>query len=123
MGYMIFQVRQYEAPPHCIVTSVSALVMLQQDVRNKRCGKCGGNHNFTQCQAEVLLELWRETDVWCEHHVRAVEGETITADALKIVLERIRRTNQVSGQWCIVFTANILDNKNTITPGRCSMGS
>lgn len=96
LGFMSFQVREYKRPPlrcyKCQRFGHTAAAC--RGVR--RCGKCGGNHEFAQCQAREAkccncggnhVTSFRG----CEHHVMAVEIERVRAGGEMSYAEAVRK--------------------------------
>lgn len=106
LGYISLPVRQYIRPPLRCYNCQRYGHVAAACGGKKRCGKCGGSHDFIQCKADIVkccncggnhVSSFRG----CEHHVRAVgveklrvEGKISYADALK----KVRGTGEPSRQ-------------------------
>ena len=96
LGYMSFTVREYRRPPlRCYKCQRfgHAAAAFRGD---RRCGKCGGDHDFKQCQVEKTkccncggkhITSFRG----CESHITAVEVEKVRAGKDMSYAEAIRQ--------------------------------
>lgn len=103
LGYLSFQVKPYIRPPlRCFNCQRFGHVAAVCRGRRK-CGKCGGDHNYGDCESESSLccpncgEEHSAAYKGCRHYVKALEIQKVRSNERVSYAEALKRVNNEQG--------------------------